>query len=534
MIAPHDLPNGRSRRSGRGPPRTGGEPAHPGRPDARRSVDHRPGLAIPGIRRSGPGRAGSAARRPARRQPLRLLQDDRSELRADRRAPARAERGIGHLPGHLEGTDVRRARRAAARAGRDDPRRHRRRVRRHRAQARAGRARALGRPPERHDRRDRRRNPGRRRQRQDGPLQPALRGDVGDPRRDRRPARRERGAGPRPQQAQGPGGVRQEGDDRLCAALRGQPRRAGAEGRAADRARLPPPGRGRRHGGPGVELSRRDRARAQRGGGREDAVAAQGDPGGDGGRDPGRRSGREDRQLQPQIRGALAHPARDHRVAGRQSGARLRPRSAPRSGALRPKGQGALRASRGPELRLAGVQGRPGLRALLAPAEDRRQDRGSGLELPRRHEATPDGRHAAAPGSRVRAHQRRARGDGSRGKIVDWNSGRREDVRILQGRDGGPDAIGGRLARGRRGLDERRARRHPRARALDRRASVRPKGRDHGRLRHRRRAALRRVRASDRRAGRVPRRDRPQEPRAAQEGARHGFLRRGLGSADAP
>ena len=72
------------------------------------------------------------------------------------------------------------------------------------------------------------------------------------------------------------------------------------------------------------------------------------------------------------------------------------------------QGRAALRASRGGELRHAPLQGRPGVRALLAPAaRRRRRDPRARVELPGRHRARADP-GAAAPPRRPRPAHRAA------------------------------------------------------------------------------------------------------------------------------
>ena len=246
----------------------------------------------------------------------------------------------------LEGPDVPVARRAAARRRRGDPGRHRRRLRRDRAQARRGGAAALGRAAEaRRSTRPRTRSSSWTPPARSCTSTAASWISGGSPRKSSRAATTTR-PGLRARPARGARRLRQEGHERLRAAGRRQPRRGRAEGRAAHRARFAAAGRRRPHGRARVELPRRDRAQAGRGGHRADALAAQGDA--------SRRRATESsssttggthRQLQPEVRGDVAHPRRRHGVARRQAGDGLRARPAARPRALRPEGEGPLRRS---------------------------------------------------------------------------------------------------------------------------------------------------------------------------------------------
>ena len=166
--------------------------------------------------------------------------------------------------------------------------------------------------------------------------------------------------------AQGSRRLREEGHDGLRAAGHRQPRRRRARRRAADRARLAAAGRRRQDGRPRLELPRRDRAPAGRAGHRGDAVAAQGHARGHGRRHPRRRPGRPDRQLQQEVRRDVADPRRRHRSRATTTEAiefvldQLRDPER-----FVKKVKDLYDAARGQELRLARVQGRADVRALL-------------------------------------------------------------------------------------------------------------------------------------------------------------------------
>ena len=127
-------------------------------------------------------------------------------------------------------------------------------------------------------------------------------------------------------------------------------------------------------------------------------------------------------------------------VARRQPGDRLRPGPAARPGAVRQEDPRAVRPARRAELRLAGVQGRADVRALLPSADDRREDRRARVELPRRDAAASHGGHRAPARARVRPHL--GRGDHARPAGPDRRveSRRREDVRLHEGADARPHA----------------------------------------------------------------------------------------------
>ncbi len=166
-------------------------------------------------------------------------------------------------------------------------------------------------------------------------------------------------------------------------------------------------------------------------------------------------------------------------VSRRREGDRVRARPAPRPRTIREEGPRPLRRARGQELRLAGVQGRPDVRALLLAAEDRRRDRGTCLELPRRHAPAPDGGHDSPARAGFRPHLRRRHHDGSRGAHRRLESGRREDVRLQPGGDARQDA--GRAPAAGRQEDRARAAGGDAAHgALERRDAVRPQGRTAG------------------------------------------------------
>ena len=105
------------------------------------------------------------------------------------------------------------------------------------------------------------------------------------------------------------------------------------------------------------------------------------------------------------------------------------------------------------------------------------QDRRPRVELPRRDPPAPHGRHAAAAGARVRAHQRRHRAR-STSRARSWTGTRAPS--------GCSDTRRRRWSRGRRTPSPRRARTatrqvldgDARARTLDRRGAVRAQGRD--------------------------------------------------------
>ncbi len=129
---------------------------------------------------------------------------------------------------------------------------------------------------------------------------------------------------------------------------------------------------------------------------RADGVAPARDPRSHGRRDPRGRPGRQRRRFQPALPTALADPRRAPRPAQRHSVARIRAGSAGGSRGLHARRRHPLRAPGARKLRRPEVQGRPGVRALLMSAADRRrrpERRGAGLELPRRERA----RAAARP-----------------------------------------------------------------------------------------------------------------------------------------
>ncbi len=136
------------------------------------------------------------------------------------------------------------------------------------------------------------------------------------------------------------------------------------DGRQIERDSLPQVVR-RQHRRPRLELSRRHRAKALRGERGGEPVAPARHARGNGRRHPGRGQRGPHRQLQPEVRRHVAHPRRHPLLPRRQPGARLRARSAPRSRALRAEGQRPLRRARRAQLRLAGLQGRAHVRALL-------------------------------------------------------------------------------------------------------------------------------------------------------------------------
>ncbi len=179
-----------------------------------------------------------------------------------------------------------------------------------------------------------------------------------------------------------------------------------------------------------------------------------------------------DRQLQPQIRRAMADSRRRHGHGRRRAGARHRARSARRSAGLSRQGPRAVRVPGRRELRRARVQGRAGIRALLAAAARERPDHGAGVELPRRHRAPARG--GGAPGERgplpagVRQHRGRHLDDRSPAQGHLRQPIHRASDRVRhRGAEAAavepPDDAG--LGRGRAAEPRRRARRERRARA---------------------------------------------------------------------
>ena len=101
------------------------------------------------------------------------------------------------------------------------------------------------------------------------------------------------------------------------------------------------------------------------------------------------------RLLQPALRPDVADPAGGAGIGRRRKGGRFRRRAAPRPRAVPAEDPAGLRPAGRGELRRPGVQGRPGLRALLDPADARRTAGRPRVELPRRHRAAPRGSRAA-------------------------------------------------------------------------------------------------------------------------------------------
>ena len=178
------------------------------------------------------------------------------------------------------------------------------------------------------------------------------------------------------------------------------------------------------------------------------------------------------------------------------------------------EGPGALRGARGAELRLARLQGRPDVRAVL-----RARRRSAGKTVGRVwsfHDVT----RMRLMEDTIRRHARAFDHISDavltldlEARIVDWNPGAERmfgySKAEMLGRTPRPRC-------GRPGDTGRRGSARPRCAGTGAGAGetrfVRKDG-THRRLRHGRRAAVRRLRADPRGAGGVPRRDRPQEPR---------------------
>ena len=166
-------------------------------------------------------------------------------------------------------------------------------------------------------------------------------------------------------------------------------------GRGARRRRALGADRGGRTAPPLLDHPRRHGVRARAGRAAADDLAPPVHPGLHDGRHPGHRPPGTHRLLQPALRPDVADPARSAGVGRRREGDRLRGRAAPRPRAVPAEDPAGLRAAGRGELRRPGVQGRPGLRALLDPADARRAAGRPRLELPRRHRTPPRGSRAA-------------------------------------------------------------------------------------------------------------------------------------------
>src|SRR5213596_688047 len=184
---------------------------------------------------------------------------------------------------------------------------------------------------------------------------------------------------------------RRPGAVRRAHATTRPPRQDGAARPAPGRELAPPRG-GRREppGRPGHPRDRRDlprhhRAAAYGAGSAGDTVLAQRDVRIHDRRDPRGGSGGPHHQLQPHLHRAVADPRLDPRGQGQRPDARVRAGATRRPGGIPEQDPRAVRAPGRVQLRRPDLQGRPHLRALLPTSTDRREERRTGVDLPRRH-----------------------------------------------------------------------------------------------------------------------------------------------------
>src|SRR5881409_3237520 len=220
--------------------------------------------------------------------------------------------------------------------------------------------------------------------------------EIGDLRQPIHPAgtglRRDRERGTERLRARPPRRPRRRpGAVRRAHATTRPPRQDRAARPAQGRELAPPRGGGREPPGrPGHPRDRRDlprhhRAAAYGAGSAGDTVLAQRDVRIHDRRDPRGGSGGPHHQLQPHLRRAVADPRLDPRGQGQRPDARVRAGAGRRPGGIPEQDPRAVRAPGRVQLRRPDLQRRPHLRALLPTPADRREERRTRVDLPRRH-----------------------------------------------------------------------------------------------------------------------------------------------------